>query len=212
MADGQEGFISHLADTQDPGMNSTSALVDPDNITDHFGEIQLSDLIGEPISDPNLASTSWEEIQSETFFNHEQVSHNTTLLGGLSIYDEEADTQSVTIIGHYLALTIASNPRGHYLYWEGMEPPKLLGYSSQLIAYLPDLPYQEGVHLSPVHGEGPQGTELVEYDSDDATPADHHVYMADIAGGANSPRHLERLEEILMDKLSANVGAEDEAC
>jgi hypothetical protein len=63
--------------------------------------------------------------------------------GKALIHDEHPGNQLVTIVGQYIGITIASMPNGHYLYSEGMEPPELLGYDSHLVAYLPDLPYQD---------------------------------------------------------------------
>ena len=102
-------------------------------------------------------------------------------------------------------------PNVHYLYWEGMEPLELFRYDSHLVAYLLDLPYQEGIQLSSIREEGPEGTELVELTSDNSVSIDHHIFMAQSGHGANGPHHEERLEDIEEDKLSANAGQEDEA-
>ena len=124
------------------------------------------------------------------------------------IHDEHPGNQSVTIVGQHLGLTIATTPNVHYLYWEGMEPLELFGYDSRLVAYLLDLPYQEGIQLSPIREEG---TELVELTSDNSVSTDHHIFMVQSGHGANGPHNEERLEDIEEDKLSANAGQEDEA-
>jgi hypothetical protein len=37
-------------------------------------------------------------------------------------------------LGNYLGLTITSTPQGHFMYWKGLEPSKLLEYNSRLVA------------------------------------------------------------------------------
>ena len=130
--------------------------------------------------------------------------------GKALIHKEHPGNPLVTIVGQYIGLIIASMANGHYLYSEGMEPPELLGYDSCLVAYLPDLPYQEGVHISPIHEEGPKSTELVEYKSDNSASMDHHVYMVDVGGGADGHRLNECLQDISRNELLADARAEEE--
>ena len=70
------------------------------------------------------------------------------------MHDETLDDKPISLIGHHLGLTIVSTSQGHFIYWKGLESPELLGLDACLIAYIPDLPYQEGNQLSPFQEEG----------------------------------------------------------
>jgi hypothetical protein len=43
-----------------------------------------------------------------------------------------------------LGLTITSMPQGRFKYWKGFEPSDLLNYESRLVAFMQELPFQEG--------------------------------------------------------------------
>jgi hypothetical protein len=49
------------------------------------------------------------------------------------------------------------------VYWKGIEPSELLDYESRLVAFMQELPFQEGKPLSPITEEGDGSTELLEY-------------------------------------------------
>jgi hypothetical protein len=44
-------------------------------------------------------------------------------------------------------------PQGHFVYWKGFEPSELLDYESRLVAFMQELPFQEGKPLSPITEE-----------------------------------------------------------
>ena len=88
-----------------------------------------------------------------------------------------------------------------------MKPPKLLRQNARLVAYIPNLPYQEGNHLSPIAEEGTGSTKIATYYPDESY-TNRYVYMADVGNGS---RENKLLEDISVDDLIANVGNEDEA-
>jgi hypothetical protein len=49
------------------------------------------------------------------------------------------------------------------VYWKGLEPSKLLDYDSRHVAFIQELPFQEGKPLFPIVEEGDISTELLEY-------------------------------------------------
>ena len=84
-------------------------------------------------------------------------------------------------------------------------PPELLGQDTRLVAYIPNLAYQEGTHVFPVPKEGMGSTEIVT-DYSDESYTDRHVYMAHVASG----RWDNELPKVVSaDDLSANAGNED---
>jgi hypothetical protein len=46
--------------------------------------------------------------------------------------------------GSHLGLTITSTPQGRFVYWKGLVPSELLEYDSRLVAFMLELPFQEG--------------------------------------------------------------------
>jgi hypothetical protein len=44
-------------------------------------------------------------------------------------------------------------PQGHFVYSKGFEPSELLDYESRLVAFMQELPFQEGKPLSPITEE-----------------------------------------------------------
>ena len=75
------------------------------------------------------------------------------------------------------------------------------------MAYIPDLPYQEGNQLPPIQEEG-SGFSVPFTDYPDESYNDHHVYMADTPSGR---RNNELLEDISEDDLTLNAGNENDA-
>ena len=59
---------------------------------------------------------------------------------------------------------IATMAQGRFVYWKGIEPSELRD-GSRLVAYIQDMPYQEGRPLSPIADEGPRDTVLVDYNT-----------------------------------------------
>jgi hypothetical protein len=49
------------------------------------------------------------------------------------------------------------------VYLKGLEPSELLEYNSRLVAFMQELPFQEGKPLSSILEEGEGSTELVKY-------------------------------------------------
>jgi hypothetical protein len=47
----------------------------------------------------------------------------------------QPDNHTKTFSGSFLGLTITSTPQGHFVYWKGFEPSKLLDYESRLVAF-----------------------------------------------------------------------------
>ena len=120
-------------------------------------------------------------------------------------YQQYSDNEPISIIGRHLDLTITSTSHGWFMYWKGMEPPELLGKDTRLVAYIPNLAYQEGTHVFPVPKEGMGSTEIVT-DYSDESYTDRHVYMAHVASG----RWDNELPKVVSaDDLSANAGNED---
>jgi hypothetical protein len=64
------------------------------------------------------------------------------------------------------------------VYWKGFEPSELLHYESHLVAFMQELPFQEGKPLSPITEEGESSTELLEYSFIANHSPDHQVCMA----------------------------------
>jgi hypothetical protein len=49
------------------------------------------------------------------------------------------------------------------VYWKGTKPSELLDYDSRFVAFMQELPFQEGKPLSSISKEGDDSTELLEY-------------------------------------------------
>ena len=115
--------------------------------------------------------------------------------------DDEFDLELANCPG----LTIVATPQGHFLYWQGSGPAKLLD-NARLVACLQDLPYQKGRPLSPIEEEGVGDTILVDYSTTHDSSPDHQVYVS--IHGENSGLVLqaeryanENLEHISDDEL-----------
>jgi hypothetical protein len=66
------------------------------------------------------------------------------------------------------------------VYWKGFEPSELLDYESRLVAFMQELPFQEGRPLSPIAEEGETSTELLEYSPTANHSPDSQVCMASL--------------------------------
>ena len=119
--------------------------------------------------------------------------------------DDEFDLELANCPG----LTIVATPQGHFLYWQGSGPAKLLD-NARLVACLQDLPYQKRRPLSPIEEEGVGDTIFVDYSTTHDSSPDHQVYVS-IHGENNGlglqAEHYanENLEQISDDKLSVNA-------
>jgi hypothetical protein len=65
------------------------------------------------------------------------------------------------------------------VYWKGFEPFELLDYESRLVAFMQELPFQEGRSLSPI-AEGETSTELLEYNLTANHSPDPQICMASL--------------------------------
>jgi hypothetical protein len=81
--------------------------------------------------------------------------------GGRIYHDYDSDSNDRTpLIGAQQGLVITSTLQGRFVYWKGMKPSKLLDNNeSRLVAYLEELPFQDGRPLSDIKEE--EDTELV---------------------------------------------------
>jgi len=205
VANGQGGFHSHLVDATEPETNLLGVSGNATELAEDLSRIQLSDLLG----GPSLGDQ--ERFQSETFFDPGKASDDLLITDATNpweapVTDELLDNEPISIIGKHLDLTIASTPQGRFVYWKGMEHPELLGHDARLVAYFPNLPYQDGNQLSPIHEEGARSTEIVT-DHSDESYTDRCVYVADVGGGH---RENELPEVVSADDLTANAGNEDD--
>jgi hypothetical protein len=66
------------------------------------------------------------------------------------------------------------------VYWKGFEPSELLDYESRLVAFMQELPFQEGKPLSPIVEEGDSSTELLKYNLTTNNSLDRQVYIASL--------------------------------
>jgi hypothetical protein len=64
------------------------------------------------------------------------------------------------------------------VYWKGFEPFELLDYESRLVAFMQELPFQEGRPLSPIVEEGESSTELLDHSRTANHLLDRQVCMA----------------------------------
>jgi hypothetical protein len=108
-------------------------------------------------------------------------------------------------------MTITSTLQGQFVYWKGMEPSELLYDSTRLVAYIQDLPYQEGRPLASIT-EGQGRTLLVDYNSSSSEYSlESQVCMASIHDHAEdndeSGREYdnELLAEVSTDEDMANA-------
>jgi hypothetical protein len=61
-----------------------------------------------------------------------------------------------------------------------MESSELLEYDSHLVAFIQELPFQEGKPLSPIIEEEEGRTVLIDYSSSGEFSLHRHVYMASL--------------------------------
>jgi signal transduction histidine kinase len=85
------------------------------------------------------------------------------------------------------------------VYWKGFEPSELLDYESRLVAFMQELPFQEGRPLSPIAEEGETSTKLLEYSLMANHSPDHQIYMASLCNAENDELDPQYNNEQLMD-------------
>jgi hypothetical protein len=85
------------------------------------------------------------------------------------------------------------------MYWKGLEPFELLEYDSCLVAFMQELPFQEGKPLSPISEGGEGRTELLEYSHTADNSPDHQVYMASLCNADDDEPGPEYDDELLAD-------------
>jgi hypothetical protein len=109
----------------------------------------------------------------------------------------------------FLGLTITSTLQGRFAYWKGFEPSELLDYESRLVAFMQELPFQEGRPLSPIMEDGESSTELLEYSLRVNHSPDHQVCMASLRNAEEDELGTqydnEQLTGISADELTADV-------
>jgi hypothetical protein len=66
------------------------------------------------------------------------------------------------------------------MYWKGLEPSELLNYDSCHVAFMQELPFQEGKPLSPIVEKGDGSIELLNHNHTTNNLPDHQVYMASL--------------------------------
>ena len=92
------------------------------------------------------------------------------------------------------------------MYWKGFEPTKLLD-DSRLVACIHDLPFQEGMPLSPTGEEGTGDTKLADYSNTYKSSPDCHIYIESLQDlGDDADRYADELDnQISVDELSTNA-------
>jgi signal transduction histidine kinase len=94
------------------------------------------------------------------------------------------------------------------VYWKGLEPSELLDYKSRLMAFMPELPFQEGKPLSPIAEEGDGSTELLEYSHTANNSPDRQVYIASLRDADDDELGPEYDDEQLADVSADEPTAE----
>jgi hypothetical protein len=100
------------------------------------------------------------------------------------------------------------------VYWKGFEPSELLNYKSCLVAFMQELPIQEGKPLSPIAEEVENNTELLEYSLMANHLLDHQVCMASLRNKEDDqldPEYdNEQLADISADEPTADAPQDED--
>jgi hypothetical protein len=121
--------------------------------------------------------------------------------------ESENNTTEQPLSGPAAGLVITSTPVGRFIYWPDRKPADLTGENSHCVTYLDSLPFQEGTPLARVGEHTP--TEVATSDSSLGSP-DRQVFMTtNETPGPSGTVPDEYLEDILVDKLSANAPADE---
>ena len=102
--------------------------------------------------------------------------------------------------------TITSTLQGCFVYWKNSETNGLLD-NLCLVAYIPDLPYQQGRPLPPTEEERIEDTVLVDYSTTNESPPNRQFYVSihgpDSDLGPNVANYANKLpDQISGDELS----------
>jgi hypothetical protein len=88
------------------------------------------------------------------------------------------------------------------MYWKGLEPSELLEFNSRLVAFMQELPFQQGWPLSHISEEEEGSAELVEYSHTAESSPDHQVYKASLCSADDDEPGPEYDAELLVDVSS----------
>jgi hypothetical protein len=109
---------------------------------------------------------------------------------------------------------ITSTPQGRFVYWKGFEPSELLDYESCLVAFMQELPFQEGRPLSPIAEEGESSIELLEYNLRANHLSDHQDCMASLRNTEEDeldPQYdNEQLTDVSADEPTADAPQDED--
>jgi hypothetical protein len=94
------------------------------------------------------------------------------------------------------------------VYWKGFEPSELLDYESRLVAFMQELPFQEGKPLPPIAEEGDSSTKLLKYSLTANNSPDRQVYMVSLRNADDDELGPEYDDEQLAD-ISADEPTAD---
>jgi hypothetical protein len=121
--------------------------------------------------------------------------------------EPEDNTTEQPLSGPASGLVITSTPAGRFVYWPDCKPADLISGDSRYVAYLDSLPFQEGTTLTQTEEYSP--TEVASSDSSLGNP-DRQVFMAaDDTPGPSRTAQDKYLEDISVDKLSAEAPADE---
>jgi hypothetical protein len=95
------------------------------------------------------------------------------------------------------------------VYWKGFEPSELLDYESRLVAFMQELPFQEGRPLSPIAEEGESSTELLDHSRTANHSPDRQVCMVSLRNTEDDeldPQHdNEQLADVSADEPTVDA-------
>ncbi|RLM58362.1 inactive tetrahydrocannabinolic acid synthase-like [Panicum miliaceum] len=134
-----------------------------------------------------------------------------TACQGVPIFNNYSysDEDHKSFSGSHLGLIITTMPQGRFVYWKVMEASKLLEYDSRLVAFMQELPFQEGKPLCRITKEEEGSTELVKYNHMAETSPDRQVYMASLRNTQDDepgPAYdAELLADISVDERTADA-------
>jgi hypothetical protein len=123
--------------------------------------------------------------------------------------ESENNSTEQPLSGPAAGLVITSTPAGRFVYWPDCKPADLTGGNSHCVTYLDSLPFQEGTPLAPAGEHTP--TEVATSDSSLGSP-DRQVFMTtNKTPGPSGTVPDQYLEDMSVDKLSANAPADETA-
>jgi hypothetical protein len=100
------------------------------------------------------------------------------------------------------------------MYWKVFEPSELLDYNSRLVAFMQELPFQEGRPLSPIAEEGESSTELLDHSRTANHSLDRQVCMASLHNTEDDklePQYdNEQLADVSADEPTADAPQDED--